>query len=230
MSSTTQHTNITPQQLHAINERWEQFFYRKRHVLDYYAGGDQDLVSLGLISVRKLLCQDVDFPTAYLLRRAQLDMLKARGRGSSIDTQKLTSQRKYPLFRTRESSEDVGVCPESDLFDALQYQQYWASLTSTEQQLIRLLKEEKGEENYHWYQGEYVPVARRKGSARKRFMEEVNPSETAYKRAYAQARFKFYQHFGSEVEIEREWAWFSQWKPCQSLHASRNGKATRRAH
>lgn len=222
--------SMSKEQLQLVNQRWEEFFHQKKHVLEYYARGNQDLVSLGLLSVRKRLCEDADSPISHLLQRARLDMLKARGQGSSIDTPKLSGCRKYPLSPTGAYEATIEVHPEHALWDTLQYQQFWDSLTLTEQHLVQLLKEEKGENRDSWYQGVYVPVVRRKGRARRRFHEEVTPSETEYKTAYAHARCKFFQHFGSAEEAERERIWLERWDASQSLHASRNGKCARTAH
>jgi len=218
---------MTEEQLEHVNRRWEEFFREKKGILYSFTNGNEDLVSIGMFSVRKMLCKHPDCPVSWLVSRAKFDILKAAGLGHCVDSKKKDEHRKNPNYRSTIDSEMVGKSTEIAIFDKLQYEEFWNDLTPMEQKLVELLKEEKGDEA-RWYKGEYVHVQRKKGKARKRFHEEVSPSVKDYMLAYANARFKFYLYFGEDWEIKREREWLDNWQPYQSLHASRNGKCQRK--
>jgi len=218
---------MTEEQLCNVNHRWEEFFLKKKGILDGFTRGNEDLVSIGLLSVRRTLCLYPDCPESWLVRRAKLDIMNAAKWGQSVDSATKDRQRKEPFYRSSMRADAVGQSIEVAIFDKLQYEEFLQDLTPMEQRLVELLKQEKGDKA-RWYKGEYVPVLREKGQGRKRFHQEVSPSVKDYMVSYAHARFKFYLHFGEEWEIKREREWLENWQPYQSLHASRNGKCKRK--
>lgn len=236
-------SEMTDSELAHVNRRWEWFFREKRWVLENFARGDEDAVSIGLLSVRGTLCKYPNCPTSWLVQRAKLDILKQADIGKLLGSPKWLFLKRKPResddrFRQQSAVREEeklefealqGQDFEAHIYDKLQYEEFWNDLTEMEQKLVKLLKEEKGDPP-RWYKSEYVkvPHERKKGQARKRFYEEVSPSVKDYLVAYAHVRFKFYLHFGTEEEISREREWLEKWQPCQSLHASRNGKCKRK--
>jgi len=86
-----------------------------------------------------------------------------------------------------------------------------------EKKLVTFLEQEKGDKP-RWHKGKYVKVERKKGKARKLFMQETNCSDRKYRQTYVSVRLKFYDHFGTEAEIQCLQEWFENWKPERSIH------------
>ena len=58
---------MPPEQLRSVNQRWEEFYHRKKAWLRHFCWGDEDLVSIGLLSVRKTLEQHPHCPESWLV-------------------------------------------------------------------------------------------------------------------------------------------------------------------
>jgi hypothetical protein len=239
--------DMTEEELQRVNSRWEHFYRTKKKDLARLTR-DEDLMSIGLLSVRRMLCLDPECSDGLLIQQAKFDILSSLRWGQSIDSRK---RRAEGLDIAPTGREDFPFCTPDDttledevhgkaikyngsldrgervLIDNLQYQAFWNSLTELEQQLVTYLKEETADEP-RWYQGEYVKVERHKGHARQRFLEATGVSNKQYTRTYARLRLKFYEHFGTEDERKRERKWFETWKPAHSLHPEKQEGYLRR--
>ena len=235
---------MTEERLKIVNDRWESFYRRKKKVLERFTGYDQDLVSIGMLSARRMLCLYPGCSDELVLKHVKYDIMGSLKWGTSLDSRKHHKEReditptgqKYLPFSSADDTlmEDVvqyqavshnGYLGKFErlLFDRLQYQEFWDNLNDTEKTLVKLMKEEKGDKP-RWYHNEYVRVAERKGKARKRFMQETGVSDRKYRQTYVSVRLKFYEHFGAEVEIQREKEWFENFKPEKSIHPYKTGK------
>ena len=241
---------MTAEDLERINKQWERFYHTKKKVLDRFTGYDEDLVSIGLLSVRRLLCLYPHCSDGLLIKQAQYDIMASLRWGNSLDSRKHQEEREditptgkkfLPFSASDDSSMEDQVQYEAlssngmlgkferMLFDKLQYQEFWTHLTDMERKLVRYLKEEK-DSKPQWYKSEYVKVARKKGKARKRLMEETKCSDRKYRQTYVSTRLKFYEHFGADEEIQQEHRWFENWKPEKSIypcHSPGGGPSTR---
>jgi hypothetical protein len=231
-----------------LNVRWEQFFREKKGLMDALAGYDEDLSSIGMLSVRRTLALYPDCPESWLVQRAKYDMKCAKRWGGNLDSDKrsacrddihthrgdepdrfaqrlanfLCSQQEYRILEERGDIHRF----EREQIDTIAFKQYLATLNKMEQRLVQILKEEDRDPP-RWYQGKYVKVPDRRIGVKKRFKQEVSPSETDYLVSFANTRLKFYEMFGTDEEIQRERTWYQSWKPSQSLHVSRTGKYQR---
>ena len=97
-----------------------------------------------------------------------------------------------------------------------------------EQKLVQILKEEVGDTPRYW-NGKYVHVAHKKGRIKKRFQNEVSKAVKDYTLSLANVRFKFFLHFGTDAEIQRETQWIETFDPFGRLHVDRNGKYDRKS-
>ena len=235
---------MTEAHLNRVNGRWEQFFREKKWILDTYTFGDEDLVSIGLLSVRRTLCQYPDCPDSWLVRRAKFDMLSAIRWGESLDASKRDYQRRDAPkdddakreMRYRDQIEFEAflyACrhPETIVIDQLQFQALINDLDEMEIKLLRILKEETPEKDrYRYWNGKYNPLGQReKGRAKKRFCQEVSSRVKDYTISFATLRFKFFKHFGTDEEIERERQWYDNFDPFGRLHVNRGGHYDRKS-
>ena len=77
--------DLTAEELHHINTRWEQFFRQKKGLIDYLADYDEDLASIAMLSVRRTIALYPECPDSWLVAKAKYDMKSAKGWGGSID-------------------------------------------------------------------------------------------------------------------------------------------------
>jgi len=143
---------MLPEELNRLNNRWEEFYQNKKKVLDKFTGYDHDLVSIGLLSVRRMLCLYPDCSNGLLIQQAKYDIMASLRWGNSIDSHKHHEDRqdiapigtKYLPFSAagdslledqiqHEAGSSNGTLGrfETQLFDRIQYQEFWDSLTNT---------------------------------------------------------------------------------------------------
>ena len=222
--------DISQEQLSHINQRWEQFYHNKQNWLRRYCYGDEDLMSIGLLSVRKRLAEHPDCPESWLVYRANLDIATAR---APVD-------RVY-LFFDKDQHYDEGWVnddleydamtplqrdPELVFIDRVGYQKMLDTLGGMERKLLEILCQEQIMDIRHrWYGGQYSHTQADRPRPKKRFKEEVSKSETDWYVCFANVRHQFYMHFGTDEEIEREKQWYASFDPSKGgLHRNRDGR------
>ena len=220
--------------LEQINRRWEDFYHRKRAFLHHYAGGDEDLVSIGLLSVRKTLEDHPDCPESWLVHRAKLDIISARTPTDRVylsldkdrhhDSDWVTDQLQYEAMTPLQRNPEIGVV------DRIQFRQMWEALPEMERKFLIILREEYIQETRHrWWGGKYAHTQTERPKPKKRFRSEVSWSLTDYYVAFANVRYQFYMHFGTDEEIERERTWYANFTPNGRLHNKRDSRYDRKS-
>ncbi|MCH8295994.1 hypothetical protein IH992_33365, partial [Candidatus Poribacteria bacterium] len=139
---------LTEEQLKHINRRWEEFYLKHKGFLRRYAYGDEDLVSIGILSARDTLAKHPNCPESWLVQRAKLDINSARAsddrvylsldRDSDSDSDKQwgNDALQYQAMTTYEQ------VPEILYHDQVKFNRLWDALDGMEQKLLMILREE----------------------------------------------------------------------------------------
>ena len=221
--------DMTEQQVEVINQRWEDFYHRKKAFLRHYAFGDEDAVSIALLAVRKTLHEHPDCPESWLVNRAKLEIQTAhtptgraylpldKDRHYDADwvTDELECEAMTPLQRN----------PEIVFIDSAQFQKMWDALGEMERKFLLILREEHIlKTNHRWWGGKYAHTQTELPKPKTRFRAEVSWSITDYYESFDNIRYQFYMHFGTDEEREREKAWYASFNPQGRLHTNRDGR------
>jgi len=226
----TSPTEMTEELLAKINQRWEDFYHRKGSLLRHYAWDDEDLVSIGLLSVRKTLEANPDCPDSWLVERARLDIYNARTPTArvhlSLDNQTdsgwVTDQLQYEAIDVLQRNPEIGI------IDGILFRQMYEALGEMERKFLLILREEYIQDTRHrWWDGQYAHTQPQRPKPKKRFRTEVSWSLKDYYLSFANVRYQFYMHFGNEEEIAREKAWYASFSPNRRLHHKRDGRYDR---
>jgi len=222
--------DLTEEQLKHINRRWEEFYLKHKGFLRHYAYGDEDLVSIAILSARDTLAKHPNCPESWLVQRAKLDINTARASGDRVylsldgdsdnDKQWVNDALQYQAMTRYEQ------IPEILYQDQVKFNRLWDSLDGLEQKLLTILREEHITETRHrWYGGTYTHTHRSRPHPKKRFEKEVSQREVDWYLCFANVRYQFYLHFGTEQEIERENRWYAGFNPSKGgLHHNRDGR------
>jgi len=76
--------DLTEEELQHINQRWEEFYHKHKGFLRHYAYGDEDLVSIGILSARETLAKHPNCPESWLVHRTKLNINTARASGNRV--------------------------------------------------------------------------------------------------------------------------------------------------
>ncbi|MCH8292133.1 hypothetical protein IH992_13645 [Candidatus Poribacteria bacterium] len=222
--------DLTEKQQKHINRRWEEFYLKHKGFLRRYAYGDEDLVSIGILSARSTLAEHPNCPESWLVHRAKLDINSARASDDRVylsldcdsdnDKQWVNDALQYQAMTRYEQD------PEIIYHDQVKFNRLWDSLDGLEQKLLMILREEHITETRHrWYGGTYTHTHRSRPQPKKRFLAEVSQREVDWYLCFANVRYQFYSHFGTEEEIEREDRWYAGFNPSQGgLHHNRDAR------
>lgn len=212
--------------LNHINQRFQQFYYDKKDFLRRYAYGDEDLVSIALIAAWNTLRENPDCPESWLVQRSKNVIKNARKSCKSHESLDTTFN-EDPLNNLEFSALSYYQRnPEILFLDRAMLSMMWDTLGDKERKLLLILREEYIMETRHrWYQGKYSHTEGERPKPKKRFMTEVSHRENDWYLSFANVRYQFYMHFGTDEEIKREKAWYASFDPNKSrLHANREGR------
>lgn len=238
-------TELTEEALKKINTRWETFYREKKDIIDRLADYDEDLASIGMLSVRGTLARYPHCPDSWLVQRAKYDILSARKWGASVDYGWRNRQRDdigdivgnaidgydqrlgnyLSDAQQKRIIEHAGATnnPEREVIDQISYYNFMNKLDRQEKQLVEILIDEHRDKP-KWYDGRYISKST-KPAPKTRFKQEVSDSEHDYRVSYANVRYWFYEIFGTLKEAKREKEWYDHFSPRKgSLHASRDGR------
>jgi len=194
-------SDMTAEQLARLNDKWLHWYNKLEHTIRWYARGDDDLTQIGIINLRKTLCEDINFPPNYLLHRAKLAIWGAVSYGVSVDSKK--SDKVNQLSRGGgvevvhidgyENPLDNATLvaplryrPDILVIDKIAYQDFRKNLTGDEALLLDTMIETKNDGK-----------AGRSGF-RKEYVEKNGYTIDHYKRVNQSLRQKFDYHFGTE--------------------------------
>jgi hypothetical protein len=207
---------MTEDELQQLNSRWVYWANRLKHTISWYARGDEDLIQVGIINLRRTLCEDINYPANYLLHRARLAIWMAYSKGKSVDSRKSTTlnqrdrnggvdliytdgfENPYdnPLL-----SDELKYNPEVLAIDKIAYEAFMTDLTSEESELLSLIIETK-------YNGKNGP-----GSFRRDFIKKTGSTHSNYEVVMMSLQRKFYHHYGTEEEKEEFENFYLNWRP-----------------
>ncbi|MBC8236087.1 hypothetical protein H8E77_41605 [bacterium] len=207
---------MTEEELQELNERWVYWMNKYEHTLRWYAWGDDDLTQVGIINLRRTLCEDIDAPPNYLLHRARFAIWMASSYGRSVDSRKSNNQNQRvrhggikiihtdgfdnpydnPLL-----SDELKYNPEVLAIDQIAYNDFMTDLTSEESELLGLMIETK-------YNGKRGP-----GSFRSQFIQKTGSTHSNYEVVLMSVRRKYYYHYGTDYDREEFESFNRNWRP-----------------
>ena len=220
---------LSKEQLSQINQRWEEFYHNRKAFLHRYAGGNDDLVSIGILSARQTLAENPDCPESWLVQRAKYDINTARAetgrvylpldKDQHLDDDWVNDVLQYQAMTPLQRN------PENDYLDQVQFRNLLDSLSDVERKLLLILRDEQILKTKHrWWSGKYSYTQTQRPCPKKRFKEEVSKSETDWYISFANVRYQFYMHFGTDSEIAREKEWYAHFDPRKRLHQNRDSR------
>jgi hypothetical protein len=220
---------MTEDELHQLNDKWVYWANRLKHTISWYARGDEDLIQVGIINLRRTLCEDINYPENYLLHRARLAIWMAYSKGKSVDSRKSTTlnqrdrnggvlviytdgfENPYdnPLL-----SDELKYNPEVLAIDKIAYEDFMTDLTSEESELLSLIIETK-------YNGKSGP-----GSFRREFIKKTGSTHSHYEVVMMSLQRKFYHHYGTDYEKEEFENFYLNWRPRTPMYHGYSRKRT----
>ena len=216
---------ITEDELQQLNEKWTYWMNQLEHTIRWYAWRDDDLTQVGIINLRKTLCEDINAPPNYLLHRAKLAIWATASKGRSVDSKKsdTLNQRDRkggikviytdgfdnpydnPLLA------DLKYRPDVLAIDNIAYQDFRQSLTDEEYSLLDIMIESQNNG--------------RKGPAgfKKAFIRETGSTYSGYENTMMSLEQKYYHHYGNDEQQQEFEKFFANWRPRQPMY-HRRGK------
>jgi len=218
-------SEMTEDELLQLNEKWVYWMETLEHTLRWYAWGDEDLTQVGIINLRKTLCEDIDAPPNHLLHRAKLAIWMAASYGKSVDSPKTD--------KVNERCRDGGItiihtdgfyrpydnpflidhfsCPPDVLaIDKVAYERFRTSLTDEEALLLDLMIEAQSKKGPSGHKKEFIARA---GST---YSNYESVSMSLYR--------KYVHHYGNEEQQAAFEAFYATWVPRMPRYNGRKNK------
>ena len=220
-------SEMTDDELEALNEKWVYWMNKLEDTLRWYAWGDEDLTQVGIINLRKTLCEDIDAPPNHLLHRAKLAIWMAASYGKSVDSPKTD--------KVNERCRDGGIiiihtdgfyrpydnpflvdqfsCPPDVLaIDKVAYEDFRASLTEEEAKLLDVM----------------IEAQSKKGPSghKKAFIRETGSTYSNYESVSMSLYRKYVHHYGTAEQQAAFEAFYATWVPRMPKYNGRKNKAT----
>jgi len=207
---------MTEEELQQLNEKWVYWADKLKNSIKWYAWDDEDLTQVGIINLRRTLCEDINAPINHLLHRAKLAIWMAASKGKSVDSPKLDKVNQ----RCREGGikliytdgfdnpydnpclvDEYKYRPDILAIDNVAYEQFRASLTKQESILLDLMIEKYG--------------CHRNGSGgyKKQFIRETGSTYSSYECVMMSLKQKYYHHYGTDEQKEAFEEFYKNWIP-----------------
>lgn len=207
---------MTEQELQQLNNKWVYWMEKLEHTIKWYARNDEDFTQIGIINLRRTLCEDINAPPSHLLHRAKLAILMAVSRGKSVDSPK--SERRNERCRKggielvytdgydnpydNPLLADVFNYPPDVLaLDKVAYERFRLDLTLEEAKLLDLMVEARNN-------GKKGPPAHKK-----MFIRETGSTYSNYEAVSMSLRHKFHHHYGTDEQKEDFENFYANWCP-----------------
>ena len=212
---------MTDDELQQLNDKWVYWMNQLQHTIRWYAWNDEDLTQIGIINLRKTLCENINAPPNHLLHRAKLAIWMAASYGKSVDSPKSDTQNQRcrkgginlvytdgfdnpydnPLLEDR-----FNYPPDVLASDQVAYENFRADLTVEEAKLLDLMIE--GQSNL------------KKGPSghKKMFIRETGSSYSNYECVNMSLKQQYYHHYGTEEQKEEFEEFYANWIPRQPMY------------
>jgi len=212
---------MSEKELQQLNEKWVDWADQLEHTISWYAWGDEDLTRVGIINLRKTLCEDINAPPNHLLHRAKFAIWAAASKGKSVDSPKSDSKNErcrnggIQLIYTDGFDNPYDNPLLADVFnyppdvlavDQVACRNFRADLTDEEAKLLDVMIEAK--EN----------VQRCPPGHKKMFIRETGSTYTNYGIVMMSLKQKFYHHYGTDEQKADFEAFYANWIPRQPMY------------
>lgn len=215
---------MTEAELQKLNEKWVYWMEELQHTIKWYAWGDEDFTQIGIINMRRTLCEDINSPPNYLLHRARLAIWMAASNGRSVDSPKsdkinercrkggisliytdgFDNPYDNPLL-----ADEYKLQPDILAIDKVAYEQFRESLSDEESSLLDIMIDTQNN-------GKKGPSAHKK-----MFIKETGSTYTNYELVMMSLKQKYYHHYGTDEQKEAFEQFYANWIPRTPMyHAS----------
>lgn len=222
---------MTSEELQQLNSKWVYWANQLEHTIRWYAWGDEDLTQIGIINLRKTLCEDINAPPNYLLHRAKFAIWMADSYGKSVDSRKSENinrrTRKGGIkviytdgYNSRNPYDNplladlINYPPDVMAIDQIAYEDFRADLTVEEEKLLDFMIETKDDG--------------KKGTGRykKMFIRQTSSTYSNYEAVHMSLLQKFYHHYGTSKQREDFENFYLNWRPRTPMYHGRSRKRT----
>lgn len=212
---------MTEGELQELNSKWVSWMNQLEHTIRWYARGDEDLTQIGIINLRRTLCEDIDAPPNHLLHRAKMAIWMAASYGKSVDSPKSDRINE----RCREGgikliytdgfdnpydnpllADEYKYRPDVLAIDKVAYEQFRESLTNEESTLLDLMIET----NNNGKKGS--------GGFKKEFINQTGSTYSNYECVMMSLKGKYYHHYGTDEQKEDFENFYANWCPRQPMY------------
>jgi len=207
---------MTEGELQQLNSKWVYWMNQLQHTIRWYARRDEDLTQIGIINLRRTLCEDINAPPNYLLHRAKLAIWMAVSNGRSVDSPKSDKVnercRKGGITLIHTDSFDnpydnplladsIKYSPDVLAIDNVAYEQFRTSLTEEEATLLDIMIET----NNNGKKGT--------GGFKKKFIEKTGSTYSNYECIMMSLKQKYYHHYGTDEQKQDFEKFYANWIP-----------------
>ena len=217
---------MTEDELLKLNSKWVYWMNKLEHTLSWYAWGDEDLTQIGIINLRRTLCEDINAPPNHLLHRAKFAIWMAASKGRSVDSPKSLKvnqrTRKGGIkliytdgYKSRSPydnpllANEVKCRPDVLAIDQVAYKDFRASLTDYESTLLDIMIETRNN-------GKKGQPAQKKT-----FIRETSSTYSNYEAVQMSLLRKYYHHYGTDEQQEDFARFYRHWRPRTPMHYGR---------
>ena len=209
-------SEMTEDELQALNDKWVYWMEKLEHTIRWYARRDEDLTQVGIISLRRTLCEDIDAPPNHLLHRAKMAIWMAYSYGKSVDSVKsdqinarcrdggialvYTDSFDHP-YDNPLLADHLSYPPDVLAIDKVAYEQFRESLTEGEAKLLDLMIETQND-------GKKGPPGHKKA-----FIRETGSTYSNYESASMSLLQQYYHHYGTKEQQAAFEAFYANWRP-----------------
>lgn len=205
---------MTSDELQQLNEKWVYWMEQLKHTIRWYARRDNDLTQIGIINLRRTLCQDINAPPNHLLHRAKLAIWMAASYGKSVDSPKSDSInsrcRKGGIELIYTDGFDnpydnpllldkFNHPPDVLAIDTVAYQNFKNDLTRQENKLLDIMIDAQNN-------GQKGPPGHKK-----MFIAETGSSYSNYEATIMSLKQKYYHHYGTEEQQQDFENFYANW-------------------
>jgi len=222
---------MTEEELQQLNDKWVYWMNQLQHTIRWYAWGDEDLTQIGIINLRKTLCEDINAPPNHLLHRAKLAIWMAASYGKSVDSKKSDSQNKRCRkggitliytdgfdnpYDTPILADHFNYPPDVLATDRVAAENFRADLTAEERQLLDIMVEAKSS------------LAKGPSGHKKMFIRETGSTYSNYEAVMMSLLQQFYHHYSTEQQQQDFDEFYANWTPRQPMYHGRGRQAANR--
>jgi len=221
---------MTEEELHQLNEKWVYWMNKLEHTLSWYAWRDEDLTQIGIINLRRTLCEDINAPPNHLLHRAKFAIWMAASKGRSVDSKKSDKMnqrtRKGGIkviytdgYKSRSPydnpllANEVRCRPDVLAIDQVAYKDFRASLKDEESTLLDIMIQTRNN-------GKKGQPAQKKT-----FIAETSSTYSNYEALQMSLLQKFYHHYGTDEQKEDFARFYRHWRPRTPMYHGRSRRA-----